>query len=119
MMVMMFWRPDLRDLFPCATSGIEFSNFHKQDVLFGLTTYESYLELTAADLEFGFNETKRDRILRTFVRNTYRYHLNEIYSALKVRQTSGGGVLAAASVRVCLRFDRNPSHTETTVKVKA
>uniref|UniRef100_A0A182JVU4 Carboxylesterase type B domain-containing protein n=1 Tax=Anopheles christyi TaxID=43041 RepID=A0A182JVU4_9DIPT len=70
------------------TSGIEFSNFHKQDVLFGLTTYESYLELTAADLEFGFNETKRDRILRTFVRNTYRYHLNEIYSALKNEYTN-------------------------------
>uniref|UniRef100_A0A182FRW2 Carboxylesterase type B domain-containing protein n=1 Tax=Anopheles albimanus TaxID=7167 RepID=A0A182FRW2_ANOAL len=71
-----------------STSGIEFSNFHKQDVLFGLTTYESYLELTAADLEFGFNETKRDRILRTFVRNTYRYHLNEIYSALKNEYTN-------------------------------
>uniref|UniRef100_A0A182XW06 Carboxylesterase type B domain-containing protein n=1 Tax=Anopheles stephensi TaxID=30069 RepID=A0A182XW06_ANOST len=71
-----------------STSGIEFSNFHKQDVLFGLTTYESYLELTAADLEFGFNETKRDRILRTFVRNTYRFHLNEIYSALKNEYTN-------------------------------
>uniref|UniRef100_A0A1Y9IVR1 Carboxylesterase type B domain-containing protein n=1 Tax=Anopheles minimus TaxID=112268 RepID=A0A1Y9IVR1_9DIPT len=71
-----------------STSGIEFSNFHKQDVLFGLTTYESYLELAAADLEFGFNETKRDRILRTFVRNTYRYHLNEIYSALKNEYTN-------------------------------
>ncbi|XP_053671133.1 uncharacterized protein LOC128721406 [Anopheles nili] len=71
-----------------STSGIEFSNFHKQDVLFGLTTYESYLELTAADLEFGFNETKRDRILRTFVRNAYRYHLNEIYSALKNEYTN-------------------------------
>uniref|UniRef100_A0A182MPG3 Carboxylesterase type B domain-containing protein n=1 Tax=Anopheles culicifacies TaxID=139723 RepID=A0A182MPG3_9DIPT len=82
-----------------STSGIEFSNFHKQDVLFGLTTYESYLELTAADLEFGFNETKRDRILRTFVRNTYRFHLNEIYSALKVGVRVPFRVRARAAVK--------------------
>ena len=48
---------------------------------------ESYLEFNAQDLEFGFNETRRDRILRTFVRNAYYYHLNEIYSTLKNEYT--------------------------------
>lgn len=64
--------------------GIELADFAKRELLFGLTTYESYLDLSAQDLEFGFNETRRDRILRTYVRNIYYYHLNEIYSALKV-----------------------------------
>lgn len=48
---------------------------------------ESYLEFNAQDLEFGFNESRRDRILRTFVRNAYYYHLNEIYSTLKNEYT--------------------------------
>lgn len=60
------------------------ADFASRELLFGLNTYESYLDLSAQDLEFGFNETRRDRILRTYVRNVYFYHLNEIYSALKV-----------------------------------
>lgn len=60
------------------------ADFAKRELLFGITTYESYLDLSAQDLEFGFNESRRDRILRTYVRNVYHYHLNEIYSALKV-----------------------------------
>lgn len=46
---------------------------------------ESHLDLSAQDLEFGFNETRRDRILRTYVRNNFHYHLNEIFAVLKVR----------------------------------
>lgn len=49
-----------------------------------MTSIESYLDFSAQDLEFGFNETRRDRILRTYVRNVYHFHLNEIFSALKV-----------------------------------
>ena len=63
------------------------ADFSKRELLFGLTNIESYLDLSAQDLEFGFNETRRDRILRTYVRNVYHYHLNEIYSALKVSVT--------------------------------
>lgn len=48
---------------------------------------ESYLDLSAQDLEFGFNETRRDRILRTYVRNAYYFHLNEIFSTLKNEYT--------------------------------
>lgn len=35
----------------------------------------------------GLNETRRDKILRTYVRNTYRYHLHEIYSTLRNEYT--------------------------------
>lgn len=68
----------------CSTSGSELADFPMKELLFGLTSIESYLDLNAQDLIFGFNETKRDRILRTFVRNIYQYHLNEIFSIIKV-----------------------------------
>lgn len=67
--------------------GFELADFPDRELLFGLTTTESYLDLSAQDLEFGFNETRRDRILRTFVRNAYFFHLNEIFSTLKNEYT--------------------------------
>uniref|UniRef100_A0A1B0DIG6 Carboxylesterase type B domain-containing protein n=1 Tax=Phlebotomus papatasi TaxID=29031 RepID=A0A1B0DIG6_PHLPP len=70
-----------------STNGLELADFPSRELLFGLTSIESYLDLSAQDLEFGFNETRRDRILRTYVRNIYHYHLNEIYSALKNEYT--------------------------------
>lgn len=68
-----------------STNGIEFANFPTAELLFGLTSYESYNDLSAQDMEFGFNETRRDRILRTYVRNVFHFHLKEIYSTLRVR----------------------------------
>lgn len=68
--------------------GYELGDFPELDLLFGLTSTESYLDLNAQDLEFGFNETRRDRILRTFVRNSYYFHLNEIFSTLKNEYTN-------------------------------
>ncbi|KAI5736779.1 hypothetical protein M8J76_006998 [Diaphorina citri] len=67
--------------------GYELADFPDRDLLFCLTSTESYLDLSAQDLEFGFNETRRDRILRTFVRNAYYFHLNEIFSTLKNEYT--------------------------------
>lgn len=63
---------------------MELADFPTRELLFGVTSIESYLDFSAQDLEFGFNETRRDRILRTYVRNVYQFHLNEIFSALKV-----------------------------------
>lgn len=60
------------------------ANFASKELLFGVTSVESYLDFSAQDLEFGFNETKKDRILRTFVRNIFNFHLKETFSALKV-----------------------------------
>lgn len=68
-------------------AGFELADFPERELLFGLTTTESYLDLSAQDLEFGFNETRRDRILRTYVRNAYFFHLNEIFSTLKNEYT--------------------------------
>ncbi|XP_055592349.1 neuroligin-4, Y-linked isoform X2 [Uranotaenia lowii] len=70
-----------------STQGFEFTTFPKQELLFGVTSFESFNELSAQDLEFGINETRRDRILRTYVRNVFHYHMKEIYSALKNEYT--------------------------------
>ncbi|KAF6215473.1 hypothetical protein GE061_010227 [Apolygus lucorum] len=65
----------------------QLSDFPDRDLFFGVTSTESYLDLSAQDLEYGFNETRRDRILRTYVRNSYYFHLNEIFSTLKNEYT--------------------------------
>ncbi|XP_017760218.1 PREDICTED: neuroligin-1-like [Eufriesea mexicana] len=67
--------------------GTEFANFGDRDLLLGLTSEEAWVNLTDEDLQNGLNETRRDRILRTYVRNTYRYHLHEIYSTLRNEYT--------------------------------
>ncbi|XP_017889552.1 neuroligin-1-like isoform X3 [Ceratina calcarata] len=67
--------------------GTEFANFGERDLLLGLTSEEAWVNLTDEDLQNGLNETRRDRILRTYVRNTYRYHLHEIYSTLRNEYT--------------------------------
>ncbi|XP_072751253.1 neuroligin-1 [Anoplolepis gracilipes] len=67
--------------------GAEFADFGNRDLLFGLTSEEAWVNFTEEDLQNGFNETRRDRILRTYVRNTYRYHLHEIYSTLRNEYT--------------------------------
>ncbi|XP_047365127.1 uncharacterized protein LOC124955166 isoform X2 [Vespa velutina] len=67
--------------------GAEFANFGNRDLLLGLTSDEAWVNLTDEDLQNGLNETRRDRILRTYVRNTYRYHLHEIYSTLRNEYT--------------------------------
>ncbi|KAG5676605.1 hypothetical protein PVAND_006427 [Polypedilum vanderplanki] len=69
------------------SAGIELADFPTRQLLFAVTSIESYLDFSAQDLEFGFNETRRDRILRTYVRNAYHFHLNEIFSALKNEYT--------------------------------
>lgn len=69
------------------SAGSELADFPDRDLLFGLTSVESYLDLNSQDLLYGFNETRKDRILRTYVRNSYYYHLNEIFSTLKNEYT--------------------------------
>ncbi|XP_076280618.1 neuroligin-1 [Lasioglossum baleicum] len=67
--------------------GTEFASFDGRDLLLGLTSEEAWVNLTDDDIQNGLNETRRDRILRTYVRNTYRYHLHEIYSTLRNEYT--------------------------------
>lgn len=57
-----------------------FGNLGSQyDVLFGVVTGESIWRFSAHDIQNGFEGERRDKIIRTYVRNAYNYHLNEIF----------------------------------------
>ncbi|XP_054287822.1 neuroligin-4, X-linked-like [Macrosteles quadrilineatus] len=49
------------------------------DVMLGVVTAEAIGWFTSSDLQAGFDHSRRDRILRTYVRNAYEYHLPEIF----------------------------------------
>lgn len=61
--------------------------FITRQLVLGATTTESYLDFNAADIQYGFEEDQRNRVLRTFVRNAYIYHLNEIFSTVRNEYT--------------------------------
>ncbi|XP_072937099.1 neuroligin-3-like isoform X2 [Epargyreus clarus] len=52
-----------------------------------VTTTESYQYFSEDDIRHGFEEEHRNRILRTYVRNVYRYHRNEIFAAIRNEYT--------------------------------
>lgn len=52
---------------------------HQYDLLFGVVTGEAIWRFSAHDIQNGFEGERRDKILRTYVRNAYTYHLSEIF----------------------------------------
>ncbi|CAG4972604.1 unnamed protein product [Parnassius apollo] len=52
-----------------------------------VSTTESYQFFSEDDIRHGFEEEHRNRILRTYVRNVYRYHRNEIFAAIRNEYT--------------------------------
>ncbi|XP_068628297.1 neuroligin-4, Y-linked-like [Battus philenor] len=52
---------------------------NKYDLLFGVVTCEALWKFSAHDVQNGIEPDKRDRMLRTYVRNAYTYHLSEIF----------------------------------------
>ncbi|GBP90515.1 Neuroligin-3 [Eumeta japonica] len=52
---------------------------NKYDLMFGVVTSEALWKFSAQDIQNGIEAEKRDRILRTYVRNAYTYHLSEIF----------------------------------------
>ncbi|KFM59615.1 Neuroligin-1, partial [Stegodyphus mimosarum] len=53
--------------------------FSQYDLMFGSTRVESYFQFSAMEEKFGIDSARRDRVLRTLVRNLFTYHLQEIY----------------------------------------
>ncbi|KFM58800.1 Neuroligin-3, partial [Stegodyphus mimosarum] len=51
----------------------------KVDVLIGVTRIESFSYFGASEERYGIEAFRRDRILRTLVRNLFTYHLQEIF----------------------------------------
>ncbi|CAL1282269.1 unnamed protein product [Larinioides sclopetarius] len=51
----------------------------KVDVLIGVTRIESFFYFGASEERYGIEASRRDRILRTLVRNLFTFHLQEIF----------------------------------------
>ncbi|KAK9737957.1 Carboxylesterase family [Popillia japonica] len=77
--------PDIPD--PAFAMEHASENFITCEVMLGTTTTESYNDFNAADIQYGFEEDQRNRVLRTYIRNAYVYHLNEIFSAVRNEYT--------------------------------
>lgn len=52
---------------------------NRYDLLFGVVTSEALWRFSASDIQAGFEGERRDKIIRTYVRNAYTYHLSEIF----------------------------------------
>ncbi|RWS12481.1 neuroligin-4: X-linked-like protein [Dinothrombium tinctorium] len=55
------------------------SLYGNYDLVFGVTRGESHNYFTTYDERHGIDGTRRDRILRTLVRNLFNFHLQEIF----------------------------------------
>jgi len=62
-----------------AEHGAPITSNNKYDLLFGVTTSEALWKFAEKDVLQGFEGERRDRIIRTYVRNAYVYHLTEIF----------------------------------------
>ncbi|XP_060517495.1 neuroligin-4, Y-linked-like [Cylas formicarius] len=78
---------DLESTDPAYAMEHASENFITCEVMLGTTTTESYSDFNANDIQYGFEEDQRNRVLRTYIRNTYVYHLNEIFSAVRNEYT--------------------------------
>ncbi|XP_076056324.1 neuroligin-3-like [Oratosquilla oratoria] len=56
-------------------------------IMMGVTEADSFPELTARQEDEGMEVEERNRVLRTFVRNTYDHHLQEIYLTIAKEYT--------------------------------
>lgn len=52
--------------------------FVRYDLLLGTTKVESYFSFSAVEEVMGIDMKRRDRILRTMVRNLYNHHLQQV-----------------------------------------
>ena len=50
--------------------------------MYGVTKSESFHLLNAATLQSGLTETERNRIIRTYVRNSYASNIDQITAAI-------------------------------------
>lgn len=54
----------------------------KYDMLLGVVRAEAYFAFSADDVQYGIEADRRSKILRSFVRQTYSYHLSEILATI-------------------------------------
>lgn len=71
--------PDMQGFSSNVKRSGESTGANRYDVLFGVVTSEALWRFSSADIQAGFDFDRRDKILRTYVRNAYVYHLSEIF----------------------------------------
>ena len=54
----------------------------RYDVMYGVTQSESFHLLNAATLTNGLTENERNRIIRTYVRNSYASSIDQVTAAI-------------------------------------
>ncbi|XP_039765785.1 neuroligin-4, Y-linked [Pararge aegeria] len=54
----------------------------KYDLMLGVTKAEAYFAFSGDDVQYGIEADRRSKILKSFVRNTYSYHLSEILATI-------------------------------------
>lgn len=82
------WAP-YSDTAPDADFAMEHSgeSFITSQLMLGMTTMESYNDFSSTDIQYGLEEDQRNKVMRTFVRNAFTFHLNEIFSAIRNEYT--------------------------------
>ncbi|KAF8766907.1 Neuroligin-4 like protein [Argiope bruennichi] len=63
--------------------------FGQYDLMFGMTRIESYDQFSSQEDKSGIDVLRRDRLLRTLVRNLFTYHLQEIFLTVVNEYTDG------------------------------
>lgn len=58
------------------------SKLSRYDLLLGVVKAEAYFAFNSEDVQYGIEADRRSKILKTFVRNTYSYHLSEILATI-------------------------------------
>lgn len=58
------------------------SKLTRYDLMLGVTRAESYFTFNSDDVQYGIEAERRSKILKTYVRNTYSFHLNEILATI-------------------------------------
>lgn len=58
------------------------SRLERYDLLLGVVRAESYFAFNAEDVQYGIEGDRRGKILKTFVKENYKYHLSEILATI-------------------------------------
>ncbi|XP_050430481.1 neuroligin-4, X-linked [Adelges cooleyi] len=65
-----------------ATKQRLLSRLSRFDLMLGVVRAESFFAFTGDDVQYGIEADRRTKILKTYVKNTYKYHLTEILATI-------------------------------------
>jgi hypothetical protein len=78
---------------------------HRYDLLFGVVRAEAYFVFAAEDIQYGIESERRGKLLKAFVRDTYRWALNNNKHAAAAKY----GTLFSSATSSCMRTPLPPS----------